>query len=388
MSTAVVVGAGIGGLAAAVGLRRRGWDVVVLERAPRFAPVGAGLTLMANGTAALDALDLGPAVRAVSQALDGMTIRRRDGRVLAHAPRPADAPSSGIHRARLHEVLVDALDDDVVLGATVTHVTGGDRPVVTYTSAGSVTEVRADLLVGADGVRSTVRSALWPDAAAPSSIGCTAWRGVTREPTGLRDAEVSFAPGTEVGLVPLGGGHVYWYVSVNDDRVPGEHPAEHPDEHAAARALVDGWYPAVTEAIEGTAHDAVVRTPLTQLEPGPATYARGAVALLGDAAHAMAPFVGQGANQALEDAVVLAALLRPGDAVPAALAEYDRRRRPRARRVARLALRAGRGGQMVRSAGVVRAREAVVRAAPSAVLAGGMASLARWEAPVVPVGGD
>jgi 2-polyprenyl-6-methoxyphenol hydroxylase-like FAD-dependent oxidoreductase len=410
MGHAVVVGAGVGGLAAAVGLRRRGWDVVVLERAPRIAPVGAGLTLMANGLNALDALGVGPAVRAAVPPLEAMTFRSRDGRALARVPVPARAPSFGVHRATLHRLLVDALPDGALrLGAEVTDVVGGVRPEVTYRSPdGATTTLTADLLVGADGLRSPVRGAVWPEARATAAVGSTAWRGVTRAPTAVRgttaphgpttppaplreaaasrEAEVSWAPGTEVGLVPLEDGRVYWYVSVTNDRIGPPQPGA---EHAVARALVDGWYPAVVEAVEDTDPDAVLRTGLRHLRPGPAPWARGAVALLGDAAHCMPPYLGQGANQALEDAVELAAVVGPDDDVPAALAAYDRRRRPRATRVARAAVRAGRLGQQVRTPAVVALREQALALAPDRLvgvaLGGAGVGGRRWHAPEVPV---
>ncbi|WP_225755632.1 FAD-dependent monooxygenase [Actinotalea sp. Marseille-Q4924] len=383
MGLAVVVGAGIGGLAAAVGLRRRGWDVVVLERAPQFAPVGAGLTLMANGLAALDAIGVGASVRATVRPLEAMTFRSRGGRVLVRAAMPADAPSCGVHRATLHRLLTDALPDDVVrLGAEVTGVVGGSSPEVTYCSAdGSTTTLPANLLVGADGVRSLVRSVLWPEARGPVAVGSTAWRGVTRGPTPLRDAEVSWGPGTEVGLVPLEDGRVYWYVSVTDDRIGSSRQG---GAHADASALVDGWYAGVVDAVPGTDPVAVLRTELVHLRPGPAPWARGAVALLGDAAHAMPPYLGQGANQALEDAAVLAAVVAPDDDVPTALAEYDRRRRPRATRVARAAVRAGRTGQMVRSAAAVALRDRAIALAPAGMLTRAMGGVVRWHAPVMP----
>lgn len=385
MSRAVVVGAGIGGLAAAIGLQRRGWDVVVLERAPRFAPVGAGLTLMANGLSALDAIGVGPAVRDVARPFTAMTLRTRRGRTLARVPAAPGAPSCGLHRATLHRLLVDALPDDVVrLGVEVTGVTGGARPeVATRSAGGSSATLAADLLVGADGVRSVVRSAVWPEAPGPVRVGSTAWRGVSRDPVLSREPEVSWGPGTEVGLVPLEDGRVYWYVSVTDDRIEPLSPA---GAHGDALAQAGGWYPAAVDTIAGSDPDAVVRTELTHLRPGPATYVRGAVALLGDAAHAMPPYLGQGANQALEDAAVLAAVVGPGDDVPAALTEYDRRRRPRAVRVARAAVRAGQAGQQVRSPAAVALRDVVIALTPSPVLGVSTQHATRWRAPVVPVG--
>jgi 2-polyprenyl-6-methoxyphenol hydroxylase-like FAD-dependent oxidoreductase len=182
--TALVAGGGIGGLSAAIGLRRSGWEVTVLERVTSLRPVGAGLVLQANGLRCLDALDLGAAVRdrGAEDTVGGT--RRSDGRWLARIPAGAmdrilGTPAVGIHRAALQEILLGALPDGTVqTGAEVTGVTADGA--VTYRAGDRTVRTVADLVVGADGIRSVVRRLLWPEAAAPVHVGVTAWRGTPR----------------------------------------------------------------------------------------------------------------------------------------------------------------------------------------------------------------
>ncbi|MCW3840359.1 FAD-dependent monooxygenase [Micromonospora yasonensis] len=207
-----------------------------------------------------------------------------------------------------------------------------------HRSAGrsGLVRIRADLVVGADGIRSTVRRLLWPDAAGPVRIGVTAWRGVT--PAWDEDiiVAISWDRGAEFGMVPLADGRVYWFAAVNTE------PADSAvDELAQVRARFGSWHDPIPALISAT--DTVLRDDLACLDEPLTTYVKGRVALLGDAAHAMTPNLGQGANQALEDAVVLAAVADRPDG----LAAYDRQRRPRSQRVAKASRTIGRFGQQL-----------------------------------------
>ncbi len=387
----VVVGGGIGGLTAAVGLWRRGWDVTVLERAPQVRVVGAGIVLTANGLAGLDAVGVGDAVRAAGYAGAPGGTRTESGRWLARldadaATRLLGTAALGIHRADLHRVLLDALPASTVLtGAEVLDVTSGPRPRVTYRREGRESVLDARVVVGADGIRSRVRAALWPEVPSPVYSGATAWRAVTAEPwTGEALTAVTWGGGAEFGTMPIGGGRVYWWAAVT---APRGWPAPGGDEMAAVRARFAGWHDPIAAVLDATDPTAVLRTDLDHLGTPLTTFVRGPVALLGDAAHAMTPNLGQGACQAIEDAVVLAAMLGPHDDVAAGLAAYDRTRRPRAQAVARAALAMGRFGQALRHPVAVAARNTVMGLVPPGVALRSMARWARWEAPTVPVDG-
>jgi 2-polyprenyl-6-methoxyphenol hydroxylase-like FAD-dependent oxidoreductase len=374
MRTAVVIGAGIGGLAAAIGLRRTGWRVTVLERVPAFRPVGAGLVLQANGLRCLDALGLGAAVRVRGRDDVSGGSRRSDGRWLSRIEagemgRLLGTSAIGIHRAALHEILLGALPDDAVLTGVDVDAVTADGDVSWRGPAGAV-RMKADLVVGADGINSTVRRLLWPDAAAPVRIGVTAWRGVTPVHDGDLEVAISWDRGAEFGMVPLVDGRVYWFAAVNtaSEETTG-------DQRARLDARFGGWHDPIPALIAAT--DDVLHDDLSCLDEPLTTYVRGRVAVLGDAAHAMTPNLGQGANQALEDAVVLAAVAGRPDG----LAAYDRQRRPRSQQVAKASRAVGRFGQQLENPVAVAARNTAMRLIPPRLALRSMARYADWSPP-------
>jgi 2-polyprenyl-6-methoxyphenol hydroxylase-like FAD-dependent oxidoreductase len=371
--TAVVIGAGIGGLSAAIGLHRAGWDVTVLDRVAVFRPVGAGLVLQANGMRCLDALGLGEAVRTQGRPSISGGTRRADGQWLARIPaedleRVLGTSAIGVHRAALHDILLGALPAGAVrTGARVTAVTAEGE--VTYDGPAGPVSVEADLVVAADGIHSMVRRSLWPRAAAPVHVGVRAWRGVTPVWHGDLVVAISWDRGAEFGIVPLVDGRVSWFAAVNAA------PGSSADGDTRVPARFHGWHDPIPALIAAT--DSVLRDDLACLDEPLPTYVRGRVALLGDAAHAMTPNLGQGANQALEDAVVLAAVAGQ----PGGLAAYDSRRRPRSQQVAKASRMIGRFGQQLENPIAVAARNTLMRLTPPRLALRSMARYADWRPP-------
>lgn len=385
--TGIVVGGGIGGLAAAIALRHAGWDVTVLERSAEGREIGAGLTIMANGQRALRELGLADAVRASAAPQGGGGVRDRSGRWLARVDsaaleRELGTSVVGIHREQLHRLLREALPaGTLVTGAEVLDVAAGPPASVTFVRGGERHTLTADVLVGADGIGSGVRRRLWPDHPGPAHTGVTAWRSVTAEQWPLDVvAAVTWGPGTEFGTVPLVDGRVYWFAAVAGAPV-GHRFA---DEVGHLRTRFAGWHAPIPDLLAATEPGAVLRHDLQHLAVPLPGYVTGAVALLGDAAHAMTPNLGQGAAQALEDAVVLGrALARYAGDVPAALAAYDRTRRPRSQAVARASRWSGRFGHEVRSAPLVAVRDLLVRATPAGAALTSLARFAHWDPELV-----
>ncbi|GAA4915757.1 FAD-dependent monooxygenase [Streptomyces coeruleoprunus] len=383
--TAVVVGGGIGGLAAALGLCRTGWRVTVVERAPAaLADAGAGISLAANGVRALDALGVGPALRTASRRqLSGGT-RTPGGRLLArmdgHAvERALGAPLVGIPRAALHRLLRTALPDGALLaGVEVTSVEDpADAPHArVHTTAGMY---EAGLVVAADGINSPLRTRLLPDAPGPSYSGSTVLRAITAHPVPVTgDFQLTWGPGTEFGHMLLADGRAEWHAVVNAP--PG---LRHEDPLAAVRRRFARWHEPIPALLAATAPEAVLHHDVYELATPLPTYAVGRVALLGDAAHAMTPFLGQGACQALEDAVTLAAAVAAAPDVRTGLVRYDAERRPRTQAVAVAARRAGRMGQQLSGPLAVAARNALMRLAPSRLTIRTTLRHAAWTPPAL-----
>jgi 2-polyprenyl-6-methoxyphenol hydroxylase-like FAD-dependent oxidoreductase len=340
-SEAIVVGAGPGGLTAAIALRQAGIEATVFERRAALGDGGSGLTLWPNAMDALDWLGLAGAVRAVSAPAHGIAIRSARGRVLdATGPEIMQRYFSGagaaLRRADLQDVLADALGrEHVRVGARFEALEPRRDGLVARFADG--TERRAALLVGADGMRSPVRQALVGDLRLRYS-GYTVWRGVT--PFALAEAggTLSMGRGAQFGLFPMRAGRVYWFASLT--------VAEQGSDIGRDGLLdaFEGWHEPVGQVIAATDPETIVVTPIHDADPFPLR-ARGAVALVGDAAHPSTPGLGQGACQAIEDAVVLGRCLQSGNPVADALREYQRLRVHRTNAMTRQARRMGALGQ-------------------------------------------
>jgi 2-polyprenyl-6-methoxyphenol hydroxylase-like FAD-dependent oxidoreductase len=350
----IVVGGGIAGLSAAIGVRRSGHEVIVLERAPRIDPIGAGLTLFANAMSALDRLGMRDAVAAQGAPAKRSAILTWEGRELAQVPRDLLEGTIAIHRADLQRELAAAAGE-VRLGAEITAVEQHDDGVVARGADGS--EERGDLLVGADGLSSVIRSAIAD--VRPRYAGYTAWRGVTPVPVEPGRLTESWGVGERVGLVDIGRGRTYWFATKN---APEGEPDEPEGKKAEIMRRFSGWHEPIAAIADSTDEGAILRNDVYYLEPLP-RWSEGRVVLVGDAAHATTPGVGQGAAQAIEDAVVFADRLAGGGDLPAALAEYEAIRRPRAEAVLKLSRRVDKAAQLANPLGW-RLRNAIVRRLP------------------------
>jgi 2-polyprenyl-6-methoxyphenol hydroxylase-like FAD-dependent oxidoreductase len=335
---AIVVGAGFGGLSAAAGLFQRGWDVTVVERAAVLRPVGSGLAVAPNGLRALDTLGVGDTVRKLAAFEGDAAVTRADGRVITRMASGAmirrfGDPVIPATRSSLMDVLTALLPKEAfLLGVTARGIeAGGDsrRPCLRTDAR----LLEADLVVAADGVNSSLRKDLFPEHPGAVYSGITAWRLLVPTPEGdFLPGEV-WGGGRVFGITPLADGRTYAYAADH-----AEAGITYADEKAELLRRFGDWHFPVPQLISAAAPEAILHNDIYEIaEPLPA-YHRGAVAILGDAAHAMTPHLGQGANQAMEDGVTLAALVgsaKDSAEVAAALAQYS-------------ALRAPRGADMVR----------------------------------------
>jgi 2-polyprenyl-6-methoxyphenol hydroxylase-like FAD-dependent oxidoreductase len=357
--TGVVVGGGIGGLAAAVALRRAGWNVRVFERAPQFGEIGAGLSLWPNAIRALDRLGLAERVLAIGAVEAHGGVRDRRGRWLsrttsAEIARRFGYPLIVVHRAELLRVLREALPDDALVAG---------RDIITVPDA--------SLVVAADGAGSRMRDVLFPGYG-PRYAGYTAWRMLASF-AGLSEGAVTWGRGERFGFVPMRSDLVYCFATASVAAGTGC-----VDEHAELLRRFGDWPDPIPALLKATAPDAVLRHDIADL-PALPSFVRGRVALLGDAAHAMTPNLGQGACQALEDAVTLSECVSSAMTadVPAALLRYDRLRRRRTQAIVRRSRRLGRVGQLAWPPAAMT-RDIAARLVPAPLTLRSMASVLGW----------
>ncbi|MFJ4009286.1 FAD-dependent monooxygenase [Streptomyces sp. NPDC090026] len=359
---AVVIGGGVGGLTAAVALSRRGWHVTVLERAVDLEPVGAGIVLAPNAQRALDTVGLGDAIRSLASWQGEGGMRTPTGRWLSRTDARAAAERFGgplvlLHRAALVDHLVRTLPEGTVRtgcpGELLDPGTADGRPARVRTPGG---EMEAALVVGADGIRSATRAGLFPEHPGPVHAGFTTWRFVVPAPARPFAPHESWGPASLWGSQPLGDGRVYAYAAAT-----APDGARAADEKAELLRRFGDWHDPIPALLDAVSADRVLRHDVHHMiRPLPA-YHRGRTALLGDAAHAMTPFLGQGGNQAIEDAVVLAHHLSPSAGTGPGLAAYSAERLPRTTAVVRRSARATRLVAL-RSAPAVALRQALVSA--------------------------
>jgi 2-polyprenyl-6-methoxyphenol hydroxylase-like FAD-dependent oxidoreductase len=353
----VVVGAGIGGLATAIALEQAGVEPIVVERAPELREAGFGLVLSANAVTALRALGLRDGIAARGSRVRRAEIRNPRGDLLTLIDYEALGwEIYGILRTELQQAMLEmAPADRLRLGTACVGATDDGQAFLD-----GADPVIADIVVGADGIRSAVRRSLFGEEPLRYG-GHRAWRAGTRFDDELvRDRFVEvWGVGGGFGFGPAGPDRVYWYCF---ETVPEGAPApERPREEFLRR--YGAWFEPIPALIESTEPDAIEPTFTYDRSPR-RTWGRGRVTLIGDAAHPMKPNIGQGAAQALEDAVVLGSCLAGGRDPEEALRAYERRRVRRANAVVRASRQAGRAAE-VRSTIGARLRDSVMKALPN-----------------------
>ena len=309
MTTATVVGAGVAGLTAAVGLHRAGWSVQVLEQERTVRAFGTAVLLQRSAVSGLESLGLGPGIHARAIPLTGLQLRTRGALPIT----PSRAPSGAvlIERSDLAGLLRNALPEPaLVLG----------RPLAAGDLADACAE--AALVVGADGVHSTLRDALFGRAYRATTTGTAVWRGT---------AEVATAGLTEYwgqrrrfGISARPSGGTNWYATA---MLPPACRVSGQEESEELRRLFGHWDGAVAATVASIGEGSILRHDIHHLARRLPRYHLGNVALIGDAAHAMTPDLGRGANEAILDALSLVRNLEAHDRVDRALAAYDRSRR-------------------------------------------------------------
>jgi 2-polyprenyl-6-methoxyphenol hydroxylase-like FAD-dependent oxidoreductase len=321
-----IIGGGIGGLTAAVALARKGLAAEIYEQAPVLEEVGAGIGLWPNAMTALESIGLSGKVEQLAVTVTRQGLRRSDGTWLMCFPADLMEKRWGagfvvVHRAELQQLLAAEFGSSAVhLGARCTGVEDGNGAVTARFADGR--EVRADVLIGADGVHSAVRTALF----GPAPLGYRGYvtvRGITAQGSVPlpADGTETWGRGARFGLGPTSGQRIIWYATWN----AAAGGKDDGDTAARLRELFGGWHDPIPAVIEATPETTLIRNDIYDRRPT-RTWSRGRAALIGDAIHPMTPDLAQGACQAIVDATTLATCLAASRDSRAALREYQQRR--------------------------------------------------------------
>lgn len=362
----VILGGGIAGLTAAIALNRIGIKALVYEAAPAIRAVGAGLVLAANAIKAFKKLGIDQAVMAEGRLLDAFSIRDEKGRIITQTDSLASAEKYGadnftIHRANLHRVLMTFLGPEAVQTnkCCIHFESRQDKILLAFSDGSSAT---ADFLIAADGIHSAVRKKLQPGARVRYA-GYTCWRAVIESPSGdWNQTTETWGPQGRFGIAPLAQNQLYWFACMqakpNDARL----------QHFTVQDLLSrfgSYHDPIPDLLRRTQNEDLIWNDIADLAPLP-RYAFGNILLIGDAAHATTPNMGQGACQAIEDAVILADEIEQGASLPAAFRAFEMRRRARTHYVVRQSRLLGNIAQ-VQNKYVGALRNALLRALPASV---------------------
>jgi FAD-dependent urate hydroxylase len=328
----IIIGAGIGGLTAHLVGKRAGFEVEHYERQPELGPAGAGIVLWPNGVKILLALGLGDRLRHIGHALERVATWTNKGEPLTEMPvgeleSKLGAPVYPVSRTDLQSLLLDAVGPGALhLGAKCVRVEQSTADATAYFEDGHT--ATGDVVIGADGIHSAVRRAVAGEVQ-PRFTGMVNWVGLLAN-DGLQPEHIGsefLGEGKRCGLLPIAGNRVYFgFASALDKGVPA--PAA--GRRGQLQGLFGGWPAPIPAVIERFDETDLKFLEIHDLPPLP-RWSQGRLTLLGDAAHATAPTLGQGGCQAMEDAIWLARCLGATTlGVADGLARYESKRRERA----------------------------------------------------------
>jgi 2-polyprenyl-6-methoxyphenol hydroxylase-like FAD-dependent oxidoreductase len=354
---ALIIGGGIGGLAAAVALQRVGVEAVVFEKAAEITEIGAGLSLWSNAILAARRLGVETKIVAAASVIERTRSYLSSGEPMDDLDvgtlgRRAGAPTVCAHRAELQRILLEAAlarDPDAIRTGHECVGCEEDAGIVTAVFADGSRE-RGDVLIGADGIHSVVRRSLFGEET-PRYAGYFAWRGIAHGVGGLLpagQARFVIGRGAQAGYFHCGADRMYWFLTHNGPLHSSAGPG---GNRAEIAALIGDWRAPLRQLTEATDESAILRNDIID-RPARQVWGQGRITLLGDAVHATTPNLGQGACQALEDAVILAHSLHTAVTAESGLRDYEALRRERTKSVIDQSWELGKAFQLSNPVGV------------------------------------
>ncbi|QMU27762.1 FAD-dependent monooxygenase [Adhaeribacter radiodurans] len=359
-----IIGAGIAGLTTAIALQQAGISCIIYEAAPAIKPLGAGLTLAANAMKALAKLGLVEEILSKGQLLKAFDILDEKGKIITQTNNAVfrseyGADNFAIHRADLHQVLLSRISPDTVhLNKQILSFEQQQSKVTLHFSDGSTAE--ADYLLACDGIHSVVRKKVLPEAT-PRYAGYTCWRAVVNMPhSSQTDALETWGPAGRFGIVPVSKGRIYYFACIS---------VSQPNSNLKNFTISDlipcfkKYHNPIPEILNQTRNEQLIWNDIYDLKPL-RRFAFGNILLLGDAAHATTPNLGQGACQAIEDAVILANLWKQNTRVEDTFAQFEKKRLARTNFVTTQSRRVGEIAQ-IQNPLLASLRNSVLRVLPA-----------------------
>ncbi len=337
----IIIGAGIGGLTAAIALQQRGISFELYEAAPELKAVGAGIWLGGNAMNVYERLELAAEIKAHSVFLESVYIKDINGRLLQHVDNLAIQRLYGngtqaIYRGKLQQILVHALHQPVQLNKRCTQINGN---MVLFEDGSTAT---GDVIIGADGIRSVVREQCITHARYRYS-GQTCWRAMVNmtlpQEEQVNSGEIwGNSGGVRASYSQVGPGQVYFWIT---KAMPAGSRLGNEEAYTFIKEQLTGFNPLMQTVVNHIQPEQLIHGDLFDIKPIASWYKHNVV-LLGDAAHASTPNLGQGASQAIEDAYILAACLSTATSPESAFKKYQHKRMPRAKRVVNMSWILGR----------------------------------------------
>jgi 2-polyprenyl-6-methoxyphenol hydroxylase-like FAD-dependent oxidoreductase len=331
MKKFAIVGGGIGGLTLAIAMQQKGFDVVVFESAPKIKPLGAGIVLAGNAMKALAEIGIDSEILKAGNQLKLLRIKNQRGKILNELDAEKINEEYGInnfaiHRADLHKILMEHLKEGtLILGKSCLDIQQDDQSVQLKFSDNSTAAF--DYVIACDGIHSVIRKKIFPQSKTRFA-GYTCFRAVVNEqPKNFNQTENTETWGANgrFGIVPLKNDRIYWFACINTTFNDPVMKSFKPND--LLNYFKDFHYP-VSEIINLTQNEQLIWSDIVDLKPIK-KFISGRIALLGDAAHATTPNMGQGACMAIEDAVILTNCLLKEPTVEQAFSNYELKRLPR-----------------------------------------------------------
>lgn len=362
-----VIGGGIGGLTLAIALQRKGFNPTVYEQAPQLKAIGAGLGLSGNAIKAFSEIGIEEAVLKAGSVLKRMAIKDVAGRVLNEtdsekvSKKYDIANNFSIHRADLHEALLQQVDrSKLVLGKTCIDFQQTTTKITLAFQDG--TTATTDYVIASDGINSIFRKKLLP-AAAPRYSGYTCWRAViSYAPSDFNRDETTetWGPGARFGIVPLSKNRLYWFATLNATAKNETLKSYTPQD--LLRHFKSFHHP-IPEIIENTKAEELIWSDISDLAPLK-QFTFHNILLLGDAAHATTPNMGQGACMAIEDAAILANCMGKYTSIEEAFSKFEKKRIVRTTQIVNTSWRLGKIAQLENPL-LMQLRNVAIRSTPA-----------------------